>query len=146
MAISHTQYYLIMLFIYFVWSQLKNVAYFRFAEIRNTQQGKLEERLPWFSLVLPPWMAQTHPQVVSNLRINSQRLTSPFDIYPTLADVLHLEGTGLGNLAHRSISLFKEVAISLYYTIKERGCKKTGKLRGKYENVVRQFGELGRFW
>ncbi|XP_054271598.1 uncharacterized protein LOC128993578 [Macrosteles quadrilineatus] len=82
----------------------------RFAEIRNTQQGKLEERLPFFSFVLPPWMSQTHPRAVANLRTNKHRLTTPFDIHATLASLLHFPPTSTqGDLSHRSLSLFQEV-------------------------------------
>lgn len=84
----------------------------RFAEIRNTEQGKLEERLPWFSLTLPPWMSQTHPRAVANLRLNSHRLTTPFDIHATLSSILHFDSDGVADLSHRSLSLFKEVRSS----------------------------------
>lgn len=81
----------------------------RFAEIRNTHQGKLEERLPWFSFVLPPWFQQAHPRALANLRTNIHRLTTPFDIYPTLGNVIHFEGTATPDVSQRSVSLFKEV-------------------------------------
>ncbi|KAL1132405.1 hypothetical protein AAG570_010360 [Ranatra chinensis] len=81
----------------------------RFAAIRNTQQGKLEERLPWFTLIFPPWFKQAYPEAVTNLRLNSRRLTTPFDIYSTLRNILHFEGTGKGDLSQRSISLLQEV-------------------------------------
>lgn len=63
----------------------------RFTNIRNTQQGKQEERLPFFTFVFPPWFERTHPDAVRNFRTNAGRLTTPFDIYPTLKNVLHFE-------------------------------------------------------
>uniref|UniRef100_A0A1B6DNU0 Sulfatase N-terminal domain-containing protein n=2 Tax=Clastoptera arizonana TaxID=38151 RepID=A0A1B6DNU0_9HEMI len=81
----------------------------RFADIRNTQQGKLEERLPWFSFVFPPWFEHVHPRAMANFKTNAHRLTTPFDIYPTLANLLHFEGTSFGDVSQRSISLFKEI-------------------------------------
>lgn len=87
----------------------------RFAEVRNTQQGKLEERLPWFSFILPPWFETAYPMAAANLRRNIHRLTTPFDIYPTLNSVLIPPPFIKGNISHRSISLFQEVP-------KERTC------------------------
>ncbi|XP_046393136.1 uncharacterized protein LOC124161034 [Ischnura elegans] len=81
----------------------------RFAQIRDTQQGKQEERLPMFSFVFPPWFENKYPEAMANFRVNTRRLTTPFDINPTLKDVLHFQGAGKGSLRNRSISLFKEV-------------------------------------
>lgn len=86
----------------------------RFAEVRNTQQGKLEERLPWFSFILPPWFETAYPMAAANLRHNIHRLTTPFDIYPTLNSVLVPPPFIKGNISHRSISLFQEVSYSGY--------------------------------
>ncbi|XP_067014130.2 uncharacterized protein [Anabrus simplex] len=83
----------------------------RFADIRNTQQGKQEERLPMFSFVFPPWFIRSFPQAVANFKRNIQRLTSPFDIHPTLQNVLHYQGVGKGDIRNRSISLFKEIPL-----------------------------------
>ncbi|GLG93133.1 Uncharacterized protein GBIM_00623 [Gryllus bimaculatus] len=83
----------------------------RFTEIRNTQQGKQEERLPMFSLIFPQWFIRAYPDAVANLRRNIQRLTTPFDIYPTLLNVLHFDGAGHGDIKNRSISLFKEIPV-----------------------------------
>ncbi|XP_013790890.1 uncharacterized protein LOC106474743 [Limulus polyphemus] len=81
----------------------------RFAEIRKSQQGKLEERLPFFSLVLPPWFSTKYPKLYRNLQTNVDRLTTPFDIYSTLMTVLHTSVPLRGSVEKRSISLFSEV-------------------------------------
>lgn len=52
----------------------------RFAELRETQPGKLEERLPMFSISLPKWFDKVYPEEAKNLRTNADRLTTPFDI------------------------------------------------------------------
>ena len=39
----------------------------RFAEIRNTVQGKQEERLPFFSFVFPPWFKKSIPGSICKL-------------------------------------------------------------------------------
>ncbi|XP_039296130.1 uncharacterized protein LOC111050348 isoform X2 [Nilaparvata lugens] len=87
----------------------------RFAEVRNTQQGRLEERLPFFSFAFPPWFEKLHPEAARNFKINSERLTTPFDIHSTLMNILKFEGADMGDISQRSISLFKEVP-------KERSC------------------------
>lgn len=81
----------------------------RFAEIRETQQGKQEERLPIFSFVFPKWFEEKHKVAMKTFRQNAERLSTPFDIYPTLANVLHFKGPGFGNVKDRGISLFKEI-------------------------------------
>lgn len=82
---------------------------FRFAGIRSTQQGKLEERLPYFSFTFPPWFKNKYPEVYSNFKENAHALTTPFDVHKTLKNVLHFEGSGIATLDERAISLFKKV-------------------------------------
>lgn len=79
--------------------------------MRNTQQGKQEERLPGFIFVFPPWFEKKYPTAYANFKKNSDRLTTPFDIYSTLKNVLHFEEPRMGDVAHRSISLFNEVCM-----------------------------------
>jgi len=86
-----------------------------FADIRNTQQGKQEERLPMFGFVFPSWFQRSYPDIIANMGRNSQRLTTPFDINPTLKNVLHYQGSGKGNIEDRAISLFKQV-LALFLT------------------------------
>lgn len=80
----------------------------RFAEIRNTIQGKLEERLPFFSFVLPPDFEEKHKTEFNNFKQNTEILTTPFDIYSTL---MHILSPGLVKPDERSLSLFHKVCI-----------------------------------
>ncbi|KRX81366.1 hypothetical protein T06_3203, partial [Trichinella sp. T6] len=91
----------------------------RFHQIRETQQGKLEERMPFFSVVLPPWFSKKYPEAMNNLQKNARRLTTPFDIHETLLSVLHFQNPKMGNVENRSISLFDEVP-------EERVCQQAG--------------------
>jgi len=52
----------------------------RFNHMRQTQAGKLEERLPMFSVALPPWFERVYPEEMENLLENAKHLTTPFDI------------------------------------------------------------------
>lgn len=84
----------------------------RFAKVRETQQGKLEERLPFFAFIFPPWFEKQYPLAVKNFRLNAKRLTTPFDIHPTLQSVLNFEyPPKMGDLKNRGINLFDEVPL-----------------------------------
>jgi hypothetical protein len=72
-----------------------------------------------FGFVFPPWFQRAYPDAMVNVRRNSQRLTTPFDINPTLKNILHYQGSGKGNVKDRGISLFKQVLI---YRIYARNC------------------------
>lgn len=82
----------------------------RFAKFRETQQGKLEERLPFLGFIFPPWFETKFPSAIKNLRLNTQRLTTPFDIYPTLKEILNFEyPPKAASVESRGISLFREI-------------------------------------
>lgn len=61
----------------------------RGAGFRGTIQGKLEERLPYFSITLPQWFLKKYPKQTSNLKQNTQVLTSHFDFYSTLKHLVN---------------------------------------------------------
>ena len=60
----------------------------RYGEFRQTVQGKLEERLPLFTMILPKWFKQKYPKLDKNLKTNTERLTSWYDAYATLRHIL----------------------------------------------------------
>lgn len=62
----------------------------RFGAIRKTIQGWYEERLPTNLVSIPPWFQSKYPEKYKNLKENSKKLTSTFDVYMTLQDILHL--------------------------------------------------------
>lgn len=78
----------------------------RFAEIRNTIQGKLEERLPFFSFVLPPDFERKHKTEFENFKNNVDVLTTPFDIHATL---MHILSPRMVKSDQRSMSLFNKI-------------------------------------
>ena len=82
----------------------------RFGDIRGTYVGKLEERLPFLYLTFPDWFAEKYPEHMKNLKLNSNRLTSPFDIYETLRDILHFDGAiRRQDVTKRGHSLFSPI-------------------------------------
>lgn len=74
----------------------------RYKEIRLSPQGKLEHRLPFLSLTLPPWFKYSYPEHVAALVKNSRIISSPFDLYATMKHLLTfpdqrlVETTGIG--------------------------------------------------
>lgn len=89
----------------------------RFTSVRQSQQGKYEERLPYFALRLPDWFSAEHPEAARRLRENSRRLTTPFDVHETFRDLLG-DGRGRGRRG-RGISLFRAVP-------RNRTCRQAG--------------------
>lgn len=93
----------------------------RFGKMRESYIGKMEERLPFLFFVFPQWFLAKYPDYAENLQTNSRRLTTPFDIYETLSDILHFNEfipvrRGFKN---RGISLFRDIP-------EDRGCEEAG--------------------
>ncbi|GMS95831.1 hypothetical protein PENTCL1PPCAC_18006 [Pristionchus entomophagus] len=96
----------------------------RFAKLRETHQGQLEERLPFFSLALPKEFRESERgrEAWANLKINKDRLTTPFDIHPTLLHILHWPAdfkTEQDATNSRSLSLWQPIPQS-------RSCAQAG--------------------
>lgn len=83
----------------------------RFGAIRQTYIGWMEERLPMLFAVLPKWFKQIYPSHFKQIKINSGRLTTPFDVYETFKDILYLNFTTppTSTTLARGISLFSPV-------------------------------------
>ncbi|XP_061725389.1 uncharacterized protein LOC133531275 [Cydia pomonella] len=62
----------------------------RHAKVRNTFQGKLEERLPLLALRLPARLARARPHAQRALQHNARALTTPHDLHSTILDVLDM--------------------------------------------------------
>ncbi|KAJ8960975.1 hypothetical protein NQ318_020279 [Aromia moschata] len=74
---------------------LKNTALFfisdhgiRWGDIRQTYQGRMEERLPFVIIAMPEWYKRRQPRAYKYLERNVRRLTTPFDLHETLKDLL----------------------------------------------------------
>ena len=86
-------------------------------DVRNTMQGKLEERLPWLSISVPAWLEKKYPDITSALEHNQRIISSPFDVHATLRHVLTYPEEPRGE---KTQSLFRK----LNYT---RTCSEAGK-------------------
>ncbi|BFZ05687.1 hypothetical protein BsWGS_08725 [Bradybaena similaris] len=89
----------------------------RFSKVRATEQGKQEERLPYFGIRFPEWFHEKYPQIIKNIKTNSQRLTTPFDVHETLMEVLHYTGKPTADISKRGVSMLQEIPV-------ERDCDK----------------------
>ena len=95
---------------------------FRYDFIRNTMQGKFEERLPYMGIYLPEVLRKRYPEAYANLRSNANKLTSPFDVHELLRDVLNFDEKWLfepTNEDDRGVSLLRDISLS-------RTCKQAG--------------------
>ena len=89
----------------------------RYGKVREKVQGKLEERLPLYSMVVPPWFPSRYPDVFKIMQTNTARLTSWFDVHATFRHILNFP-TPPADMS-RGISLFTEVPAN-------RTCKDAG--------------------
>ncbi|KAK3781655.1 hypothetical protein RRG08_043567 [Elysia crispata] len=85
----------------------------RYGEIRHTFTGEVETNTPCLFFVFPPWFEKKYPEVMRVFKTNQNRLTSHYDTYATLQDLLYFKGVvgPKGKRGERSISLFREIPL-----------------------------------
>ncbi|XP_078679441.1 uncharacterized protein LOC144915075 [Branchiostoma floridae x Branchiostoma belcheri] len=83
----------------------------RYGGLRKLLQGRLEERLPFFGIAVPPWVKKRHPEIVRNLKKNEERLTTAFDFHKTLQHIMDYPGDPASFQGH-GISLFQEIPLN----------------------------------
>lgn len=66
---------------------------FKSVLLKLFQVGHIEERIPFHAVHIPPMLISRQPNILVNLRFNSHRLVTPFDVYATLADLLEFVKT-----------------------------------------------------
>nr|XP_006817646.1 PREDICTED: uncharacterized protein LOC102808095 [Saccoglossus kowalevskii] len=81
----------------------------RYSGIRNTMQGKLEERLPFMSVFIPKKLRDLHPELYEQLQANAEKLTTPYDIHATFQHILNYSDD---TVSGKGISLFKQIPFS----------------------------------
>ncbi|CAH2240613.1 uncharacterized protein LOC120637128 [Pararge aegeria] len=97
----------------------------RWGDIRFTKQGRLEERLPLMHILLPNSFRENFSFAYENMKINSHRLTTPFDVYATLVDLINVDKIKNENIKRRSLTDYaNDRSISLFLPIPgNRTCK-----------------------
>ena len=78
----------------------------RTGSIRSTLTGKLEERMPFLSITMPPWFKEKYPSYFNNLQTNTRRLSSPFDLHATFGHLL----SSYGSPQQNGQSIFEELS------------------------------------
>jgi hypothetical protein len=63
----------------------------RFSSNRKSIKGLLEERNPFFSIYLPGQFERKYKKDYDTLKMNANKLSTPMDIYHTLADLVNME-------------------------------------------------------
>ncbi|XP_045187704.2 uncharacterized protein LOC123545446 [Mercenaria mercenaria] len=88
----------------------------------QTHQSLLETNLPFLSIVPPYHFRKTYPDVINNMKKNANVLTTHFDLFATLGDILHrqFKAPSVVNVHKkpRGISLFR-------YIHKQRSCSES---------------------
>lgn len=99
-----------------------------FGYIKKTKQGRLEERLPLVSILMPPSFREKHSLAFENILANSRKLTTAFDLHETLIDLVDLEAVTDQEISHRaSDTLIYERGMSLFLPLpSNRTCENAG--------------------
>ncbi|KAJ1364399.1 hypothetical protein KIN20_024492 [Parelaphostrongylus tenuis] len=103
----------------------------RFDSIRRTAIGRIEESLPFFSMHIPMDLRQRFPRITKTVESNTQILTTFWDFYVTMRDILDLGQNNKWEEFHgRKISQinasYSRRGLSLLRPIKDRNCKEAG--------------------
>jgi len=128
---------------------------YRFGNFRETFLGYYEESLPFFFVRIPPSLRQSHPQWYKNLKTNVNRLTTPFDLYETLKDILNLAETSNNITSPKAPAFPPPVYASSLFSLGRlnRTCEESG-IPQRYclcgltphlfkdKKLIKQFGEL----
>ncbi|XP_046735845.1 uncharacterized protein LOC124405194 [Diprion similis] len=93
----------------------------RYGLFRETIHGWYEDKLPFIYVWLPEWFKAENGEASEALRANGRTLTSPFNLYETLRDILARAGGDAdpSSGCPHCQSLFSEAK-------KERGCEDVG--------------------
>ncbi|XP_063529368.1 uncharacterized protein LOC134740717 [Cydia strobilella] len=100
----------------------------RWGNFRLTKQGRLEERLPFVHILLPPSFQTNYSLAYHNIKLNSKHLTTPFDMFATISDLANLESIRNEKISARNKQNYADNrSISLFLPIpKNRTCKTAG--------------------
>ena len=86
----------------------------RYGPVLESDIGRFTGRLPLMAVLVPDQLKKRFPHIDQNMLLNTERLTSPFDIYETLNDILfqRFEQSSIkcnNGVPPRGISLFKSI-------------------------------------
>ncbi|XP_063366681.1 uncharacterized protein LOC134655154 [Cydia amplana] len=88
----------------------------RWGAFRQTRQGYLEDRLPFVFALFPPSFREKYNLAYTNLKLNSRRLTTPFDIHSTLLDLTaldNIEDEKIKSRSNENYSQYRNISLFL---------------------------------
>ena len=74
----------------------------RYGDFSRTTIGRMEKNLPALYVILPQYFRDNFPNAFENIKINSERLVTNFDVRETLNDILHQNYKNVGKLEEHS--------------------------------------------
>lgn len=90
----------------------------RWGKFRNTKQGRIEERLPFVFILFPPSFRENYKFAHNNVKVNSKKLTTPFDLHETLMDLANMNTLTNDHILKRSKEPYtRNRGISLFVPI-----------------------------
>ncbi|KAJ2953798.1 hypothetical protein O0L34_g1426 [Tuta absoluta] len=97
----------------------------RFGPVLKTGEGRQESRLPLFDMMLPARFRRLYRRAYRNLQMNSLRLSTPYDVYETLKDIINITSLEDRSLKERARNISgNERAFSLFLPVPaSRTCK-----------------------
>ncbi|CAG7726920.1 unnamed protein product [Allacma fusca] len=79
---------------------------YRFSPLVELRQGRFESKMPLFLTIFPESFSSKYPTAISNFEENSYRLTTPFDVFETLKDLVNPdENLGEESMLSREVPL-----------------------------------------
>ena len=79
-------------------------------KINHDTFKSFENKLPFLFIWVPNWFKKQYPKKYKNLLINQNRLTTPYDVYLTLKDLIDENNEGKSEACPECRSLFKKVS------------------------------------
>ncbi|CAG9572597.1 unnamed protein product [Danaus chrysippus] len=87
-----------------------------FGPIRETFEGRIEERMAFMSIILPEKLKRNRKNALNYLKKNADVLTTPFDIHTTILDAMGLKQyasdyVARNSLMKRGLSLLEPISV-----------------------------------
>jgi len=115
--------YLVDYFSWFYKSHMKNSILIvmgdhgmNFGSYRETQLGRIEASMPFFSIAFPEYLKVKYPEMEKRMTLNVDRMASWYDVYDTLMDIL----TARYDQPRKSWS---KTGVSLFHPLPNRTCE-----------------------
>lgn len=83
----------------------------RYGAIRSSDIGSYEVQSPVMFIAFPKWFSEKYPTIMKNLKSNTRKLTTVYDVHETLRNILNFSGHVIEySSPERGESLFSDVS------------------------------------